>query len=181
MPKSLAYVLYLEDLGLRSIGRMLKVSNVAVLKWIKALAELWEEKAVQQKAPRHGKVIEIDEMWHYATDHWKVYKKLIPENKLVQSKAETQGIECTNNRVRHYLKRFNRKTLCYTKSKHMLLLARVKRLISVKLSAVNSLNLLGFYSSIMVAQMVNTFSSIKQGLSNVVAKEPEVVLCALRS
>lgn len=63
--KALAYVLYLEGLGLRSIGRILKVSNVAVLKWIKALAEIWGEKTVQQKAPRHCKVIEIDEMWHY--------------------------------------------------------------------------------------------------------------------
>ena len=58
---------------------------------------------------------------YYATDHWKVYKKFIPENKLLQSKAETQRIESTNNRIRLYLKCFNRKTLCYTKSKHMLL------------------------------------------------------------
>ena len=58
---------------------------------------------------------------YYATDHWKIYTKLIPEDKLVQSKAETQRIESTNNKVRHYLKRFNRKTHCYTKTKHMLL------------------------------------------------------------
>ena len=63
--KALAYVLYLEGLGLRSIGRVLKVSNVAVLKWIKALAEVWGEKEQQKKALRYCKVIEIDEMWHY--------------------------------------------------------------------------------------------------------------------
>ena len=63
--KALAYVLYLEGLGLRSIGSILKVSNVAVLKWMKTLAEAWGEKEEHKKAPRHCEVIEIDEMWHY--------------------------------------------------------------------------------------------------------------------
>ena len=57
---------------------------------------------------------------YYATDHWKVYRKLIPEEKLVQSKSETTNIESENCRVRHYLARFHRRTLCYSKSKEML-------------------------------------------------------------
>ena len=58
---------------------------------------------------------------YYATDHWKVYKKLIPKEKLIQSKAETPRIESKNNTVRHYLARFHRKTHCYTKTKQMLI------------------------------------------------------------
>ena len=38
------------------------------------------------------------------------------KNKLIQSKAETHIIESQNCRVRHYLARFKRKTLCYSKS-----------------------------------------------------------------
>ena len=53
---------------------------------------------------------------YYATDKWKVYRELIPKNKLIQSKAETHIIESQNCRVRHYLARFKRKTLCYSKS-----------------------------------------------------------------
>lgn len=34
--KRLALILYLEGLGLRSIGRIIGVSNVSVLKWIKS-------------------------------------------------------------------------------------------------------------------------------------------------
>jgi len=64
--KALAYILYLEGLGFRSIARVLKVSNVAVLKWIRALAEVWGSKDQEEKkTPRHCEVIEIDEMWHY--------------------------------------------------------------------------------------------------------------------
>ena len=53
---------------------------------------------------------------YYATDKWKVYRQLIHENKLIQSKAETHIIESQNCRVRHYLARFKRKTPCYSKS-----------------------------------------------------------------
>lgn len=59
--------LYLEGLGFRSIGRILGVSNVTVLKWIRSMGEklfqsgaLWQHtniKSVDQ--------IQIDEFWHY--------------------------------------------------------------------------------------------------------------------
>ena len=63
--KALAYVLYLEGLGFRGISRVLKVSNVSILRWIRALAEKFGDEAQKQKTERHCRVIEIDEMWHY--------------------------------------------------------------------------------------------------------------------
>ena len=56
--------MYLEGLGFRSIARILKVSNVAILKWIRALSEVWGKKELERES-RHCRVIEIDEMWHY--------------------------------------------------------------------------------------------------------------------
>ena len=59
--KRQALELYLEGLGFRSIGRLLKFSNVSILKWIKAFGEQLDsvksEEAVQ--------VMEIDEMHSY--------------------------------------------------------------------------------------------------------------------
>lgn len=62
--KRMALHMYLEGLGFRSIGRILKVSNVSVLKWIRSFGEKIKE--LRQKAkPEEVKVIELDEMWHY--------------------------------------------------------------------------------------------------------------------
>ncbi|MFC1659501.1 IS1 family transposase [Pseudomonadota bacterium] len=52
----------------------------------------------------------------FTADSWRVYRKLIPENKLVQSKKQTYTVESMNNKVRHYLARFRRRTCCYSKS-----------------------------------------------------------------
>ncbi len=55
--------LYLEGLGFRAIGRILKVSNVAVLKWVKkAAAQLRAERPAYDATAR---IMEIDEMWRY--------------------------------------------------------------------------------------------------------------------
>lgn len=62
--KALAYMLYLEGLGFRGISRILKISNVSVLRWIRALAGKIELRS-EEKIPNHFRVIEIDEMWHY--------------------------------------------------------------------------------------------------------------------
>ena len=59
--KRLALELYLEGLGFRSVGRVLKVSHVAVHNWIKEfgrkLSDLKSDKAVE--------IVEIDEMHSY--------------------------------------------------------------------------------------------------------------------
>jgi insertion element IS1 protein InsB len=50
------------------------------------------------------------------SDHWKVYSQLVEADKLIQSKRETYTVEGYNTRLRHYLARLKRKTLCYSKS-----------------------------------------------------------------
>ena len=56
-----ALELYLEGLGFRSIGRILKFSNVAVLQWIRDFGEKLE--TIKRKDP--VEVMEIDEMHSY--------------------------------------------------------------------------------------------------------------------
>jgi hypothetical protein len=54
----------LEGLGFRAIGRIVGVSNVAVLKWVRDMASNIEP-LVQRAKRREASVIELDEMWHY--------------------------------------------------------------------------------------------------------------------
>lgn len=54
------------------------------------------------------------------TDHWKAYEKFVPQEKHVQSKAQTYTVEGYNSLFRHFLARLRRKTKCYTKSIEML-------------------------------------------------------------
>ena len=59
--------MYLEGMGFRSIGRILKVSNVTVLYWIRTLGKSVKT-YVQSQIPddiRHVDVVELDEMWHF--------------------------------------------------------------------------------------------------------------------
>ena len=55
----------------------------------------------------------------YFTDHWESYAELIPEDMLIQTKAETHGIERNNFRQRHWFGRFRRKTCIVSRSKKM--------------------------------------------------------------
>ena len=59
--KRFALQLYLEGLGFRSIGRVLKVSNVSVLNWIRQFGE--QVKSLRSNEP--ASVTEIDEMHTY--------------------------------------------------------------------------------------------------------------------
>ena len=67
--KRLAIHLYLEGLGFRSIGRIIGVSNVAVLKWVRNLSKIIEQFNKDFKGEKTFKepikIIELDEMWHY--------------------------------------------------------------------------------------------------------------------
>ena len=58
--------MYLEGLGFRSIGRILGVSNVAVLKWVRKAGEILQENIGNRSAfsPKVA-VMELDEMWHF--------------------------------------------------------------------------------------------------------------------
>ena len=60
-------------------------------------------------------------MEQIATDHWKAYESFIPQEKHVQSKAETFTVEGYNSLFRHFLARLRRKSKCYSKSETMLI------------------------------------------------------------
>jgi insertion element IS1 protein InsB len=57
------------------------------------------------------------------TDYWKSYNEIVPEEQLVQTKAETYTVESYNALIRHFLSRFRRKTKCYSKSEEMIILS----------------------------------------------------------
>ena len=59
--RQLALDLYLEGLGFRAIGRILKVSNTAVLGWIKKAGSA----VALQSADESVEVSEVDEMHSY--------------------------------------------------------------------------------------------------------------------
>ncbi len=59
-------------------------------------------------------------MKEISSDHWAAYKTIVPEEKLIQSKAETFTVEGYNSLFRHFLARMRRKSKCYSKSKEML-------------------------------------------------------------
>jgi insertion element IS1 protein InsB len=54
-------------------------------------------------------------------DYWKAYNEFVPEDQLLQTKAETYTVEGYNSLFRHFLARLRRKTKCYTKAKYMLI------------------------------------------------------------
>ena len=60
--KLTAVLLYINGLSLRTIGRLLKVSAAAVLKWVRQYAL---ENYNKPEPLDSAVVIELDEMWHY--------------------------------------------------------------------------------------------------------------------
>ena len=56
----------------------------------------------------------------YVTDGWKVYPCLINDCDHLILKTYMTRVEGENTRLRHYLARLKRKTLCYSKSEEML-------------------------------------------------------------
>ena len=58
--------------------------------------------------------------YFYITDGWKVYPNFIPDGDQIISKTYMTRVEGENTRLRHYLARLKRKSLCYSKSEEML-------------------------------------------------------------
>ena len=58
--------------------------------------------------------------YFYVTDGWSVYPYFIAEEDHIVSKTYMTRVEGENTRLRHYLARLHRKTLCYSKSVEML-------------------------------------------------------------
>ena len=65
--KLLALQLYLEGNGFRGAGRILGVSNVTVLNWIRNFGKCVKEYVLENMPNdiRDIEIIEIDEMWHF--------------------------------------------------------------------------------------------------------------------
>jgi transposase len=65
--KEQALKMYLEGLGFRAIGRLLNVSNVSVLRWIKKISNKLKEIIEKENklSVSEIKKMELDEMWHY--------------------------------------------------------------------------------------------------------------------
>ena len=58
-----------------------------------------------------------------ASDYWKAYETIVPQEKHIQTKAETFTIEGYNSLFRHFLARMRRKSKCYSKKVEMLKLS----------------------------------------------------------
>lgn len=56
----------------------------------------------------------------YVTDGYKVYPRYIPDGDQIVNKTYMTRVEGENTRLRHYLARLHRKTLCYSKCVEML-------------------------------------------------------------
>ena len=63
--KKLAYKMYKEGLGFRSIGRVLNVSFMTVIKWIKNFALELKKALVNTEVPNEFDIIQIDEIFSY--------------------------------------------------------------------------------------------------------------------
>ena len=61
--RRMAIALYLEGLGFRSIERVLGVSNVTVMRWVREMGLSLRAQRAQKPDP--VRIMEIDEMWHY--------------------------------------------------------------------------------------------------------------------
>jgi insertion element IS1 protein InsB len=55
----------------------------------------------------------------YCTDHWQVYAAVIPPERLVMSKADTDETERNHGRQRHWFGRFKHKSIMISQSKAM--------------------------------------------------------------
>jgi IS1 family transposase len=65
-------------------------------------------------------IVKCWQCFFYVTDGWKVYPMFIEEGDQIVSKTYMTRVEGENTRLRHYLARLHRKTLCYSKSVEML-------------------------------------------------------------
>ena len=65
-------------------------------------------------------IVYLWKCYFYVTDRWKVYASFVEPGDHIISKTYMTRVEGENTRLRHYLARLHRKTLCYSKSVDML-------------------------------------------------------------
>lgn len=69
-----ALEMYREGLGFRRIGRLLKVSNVCVLNWIRSFGQRLKEKISSTDMQADDvEVVVMDELWHYTQKNRESY------------------------------------------------------------------------------------------------------------
>ena len=65
-------------------------------------------------------IVYLCKCYFYVTDGWKVYASFVEPGDHIISKTYMTRVEGENTRLRHYLPRLHRKTLCYSKPADML-------------------------------------------------------------
>ena len=70
------------------------------------------------RSVRYGTIVATS--YFYVTDGWSVYPGFIPDGDQIICKTYMTRVEGENTRLRHYLARLHRQTLCYSKSAEML-------------------------------------------------------------
>jgi IS1 family transposase len=94
-------------------GQLSIIFNQALKGWVlgdhsaKTFQPLWE-------------IVATWKCYFYVTDGWSVYPNFIPDGDQIVSQTYMTRVEGENTRLRHYLARLHRKTLCYSKSEIML-------------------------------------------------------------
>lgn len=76
--------------------------------------------SAQTFKPLWDEIVSKWKCYFYVTDGWPVYPMFIPDGDQIVSKTYMTRVEGENTRLRHYLARLKRKTLCYSKSTQML-------------------------------------------------------------
>lgn len=126
--KQLCWKMYLNGMGFREIARVTEIDHTTMINWVAEAGELLSDDPQDSEIPE---ITEIDELqtfepiwqvikcWQsfwYVTDGWKVYPMYIESEDHLVSKTYMTRVEGENTRLRHYLARLHRKTLCYSKS-----------------------------------------------------------------
>lgn len=122
---------------MRSIPEIAQVDELPT--FVGAKKKLWLWTAVNKGTPgilawvigdrsaetfkRLWKIIRGWKCFFYVTDGYAVYSSLIDDADHLVSKTYMTRVEGENTRLRHYLARLHRRTLCYSKSEEMLKLS----------------------------------------------------------
>lgn len=90
--KLMALQLYLEGNGFRGIGRILGVSNVTVLNWIRSFGKNIKEYVLENMPNdiREIDIVEIDEMWHFTVKKNVSCGSGLPSIDLIKKSLHTQ-------------------------------------------------------------------------------------------
>ncbi len=93
---------------------------MTVINWVKSVGELLPVAYELETNRPLGELVKSWGCYFYVTDGWSVYPCFIAEGDHIVSKTYMTRVEGENTRLRHYLARLHRQTLCYSKSIEML-------------------------------------------------------------